>query len=224
MLKKIFFLFAIVLIMPFKAYSQETDFDTWITLELKGRLFKHVDFDIIPELRLWDNSTRIDSWLGEVELSVPVIKYFELGVAYRMQLDETHPDYYKEIHRFGIFAGVDYKIKRLKIAYRATYYQEYTNINTSELGKIPETQHRHKLSLKYNIKKSPITPYVSAEMYFILKPDWKDQERKLRTAVGFEYKFSKKISASIEYKYQRQFYTDDFKTDNILGLGLEYDL
>jgi predicted porin len=224
MLKKIYFLFAIILIMPFRAFSQETDFDTWITLELKGKLFKLVNFDVVPELRLWDNSTRVESMLGEVEVSVPLNKYFQFGVAYRAQLDVSTPDYNKRNHRFSIFAEANYKIKRLRIGYRAAYHQEYTNIHTSELGDVPETQHRHKISLKYNIKKSGFSPYVSAEMFFTLKPEWKDRERKLRTSLGIQYKINKKISASMEYKFQRQFYTIDPKTDHILGLGMEYNL
>jgi predicted porin len=224
MLKKLYILFAIVLFIPCIAESQVKDFDTWITLELKGSLFKHVKYDLTPELRLWDNSTRVESMLTELDVSVPFAKYFELGVLYRYQLDITEPDYNQRINRFGVFGQITYKVKRLKISYTGTYQQEYTNLNTSELGNVPENQHRHKIGLKYNIRKSKITPFASAEMYFTVKPAWKAQESKLRTSIGLEYKFSKKINAYIDYKYQKQFNNTNAKTDYILGMGMEYDL
>jgi hypothetical protein len=224
MIKKLFFICVIVLIRTIYVSGQQTDFGTWVTVEVKGKLFKLVNFDIIPELRLWDNSTRVKSMLGETEVSVPFAKYFELGVAYRVQLDISTPDYFKRSQRFGVFAQVNYKIKRLKISYKAIYHQEYTNLNTSELGDVPEIYHRHKIGLKYNIKKSPITPYVSADMYFMLKPAWKSEERKIRTSIGLEYKLSKKAFVSLEYKYQHEFNTPDPKTDHILGIGVEYNL
>jgi hypothetical protein len=222
--KKLFILFAIVLFLPCKVRSQVTDFDTWVDLELKGKLFKLVDLDVNPELRLWNNSTQVDSWLCEIEASVPIVKYFQLGLAYRYQLDVTKPNYNQRVNRFGVFAGVSYKLKRLKIAYKAYYYQEYTNMNTSELGYVPQKQHRHKLSLKYNIKKSKFTPYAMAEMGFTFQPEWKNQERKFRGTIGLEYKIYKHLYVSVDYKYQQQFYNNNPKTDNILGIGMEYDL
>jgi hypothetical protein len=225
MLKRIsYVLFFLILIIPITLCGQEKDFNTWLSLGLKGELFNRIDFVVTPELRLLDNSTRIEAALCELEVTVPLYKYFQFGVAYRAQLDVSDQDYTKRINRFGVFAGVDYKVKRFRIAYRAIYHQEYTNMNSSELGDIPEAQHRHKISLKYDKKKWQIKPYASAEMFFTLKPAWNNQQRKLRTTLGIQYIINKNLSASVAYKFQQEYFKNNPSIAHILSIGLVYEL
>ena len=216
------FILLLFLFLPY-ARGQERDFGTWYSLELKGELFGLLEYAVIPELRLDANSSRIDDVLGEVELSVPIANNFQFGVFYRHTLSPGE-EFTDRSNRFAAFGGVNFKMDRVKISYRAIYEQEYTNFNTSENGKLPEIQHRHKLGLKYSRKKWAVSPFISTELFFTVRPVWDKGEMKSRSSLGFDYKFSKRVDLSLSYKYDRSFLVANPKTTHILSLGLCYEL
>jgi hypothetical protein len=223
MLKKKGFLILLLAFSSYFIFGQESDFQTWYNIELNGRLFKKIDYSISPEIRAWDNSSRIETMYAEISLSVPIAKYFDLGVTYRPELDisEVYPH---KINRFCIFGDASYKIKRFKVSYRGIYQQEYTDYNTSEEGYIPKIQHRHKMGLKFNPRKSDISPFVSSEAFITLKPLNDTEKWKLRTSFGFEYKINKNLNGSVAYKIERVYNTKNPLTNYIISFSLEYDL
>lgn len=223
MCRKIF-AFLIFLLVPFLAQAQKEDFRTWYNFELEGELFNLVDFTVSPELRLWDNSTRLESVLARTSLSVPVTKFLRLGVRYRYQTDYVRKDYTKYIHRYGLWAEFDYKIARLRMAYRAIYQNEYTNFSRSEDGRHPEIVHRHKVSFKYRGKGWDITPLLAAEMFFLIRPKEINYQQKLRLTAGFKYRITKDLKLNLSYKYQQEYYENNPLTSHIISTGIEYEL
>jgi len=223
MCRKIF-TFLIFLLVPFLTKAQKEDFRTWYNFELEGELFKLVDFTVSPELRLWDNSTQLESVLARTSLSAPITKFFRLGVRYRYQIDYVRKDYTRYIHRYGLWAEFDYRIERLRMAYRAIYQNEYTNFNRSEDGRIPESAHRHKISFKYRGKGWDITPLLAGEMFFILRPREINYQQKLRITAGFQYRITKDINVNLSYKYQQEYYENNPLTSHIISTGIEYEL
>ncbi len=223
MYRKIF-TFLIFLLVPFLAKAQQEDFRTRYNFELEGELFNLVDFTVSPELRLWDNSTRLESVLASTALSVPVTKFLRLGVRYRYQTDYVREDYTKYIHRYGLWAEFDYRIERLRMAYRAIYQNEYTNFNRSEDGRIPKIVHRHKISFKYRGKGWDITPMLAAEMFFIIRPKEISYQQKLRLTAGFQYRITKDLNINLSYKYQQEYYENNPLTSHIISTGIEYEL
>ncbi|MGD2034866.1 MAG: DUF2490 domain-containing protein [Bacteroidales bacterium] len=212
------------LVLPVASYSQETDFRTWYEFELEGEVFNLVDFSVSPGVRLWDNSTRLESILGSTDVSVPVTKFLRLGVRYRYEMDYKREDYTRYKHRYGLYAELDYRIERLRMAYRAIYQNEYTNFNRSEDGRIPETQHRHKVSFKYRRKGWDIAPLLAAEMFFTVRPKDISYQWRLRIITGVQYRLTKDINISLQYRYQQEYYENNPLTSHILCTGIEYEL
>ncbi len=223
MLRK-FILLLQIIICSFSIYGQKEDFRTWINLELEGELFDLVDFSIAPELRLWDNSNRLDGILGEIDLSVPVTKFLRLGTYYRYELDQDRRAEYNKVHRIAAYAELDERIGDLRMEYRAMYQREYTNIHTDNLGWMPVSVHRHKITLKYRQKGWDITPGISAEGFFMLNPKWNNSQEKLRLTAGVRYRLTKKINLGIDYKYQQEFYERNPLTSHIISIGADFEL
>ncbi|MBA7542676.1 hypothetical protein ES705_35000 [subsurface metagenome] len=223
MVKKTYLLF-IFIVFPFVLHGQREDFRTWYNLQLEGELFNLIDFTITPELRLWDNSSRLESILGEVDLSSPLTKFFRLGGLYRYQVDYARKDINMHIHRLSLYGELDYRIERLRMAYRGMYQHEYINYNTSENGKIPETLHRHKVSFKYRRKGWDIIPVVAGEFFFTIKPERIDYEQKLRITAGFQYRLTKDININLHYKYQIEYFENNPLSAHIISTGIEYEL
>jgi len=107
MCREKYFLFLYILLFSFSARGQQEDFRTWINVELEGELFNLIDFSVAPELRLWDNCTRLDGILGELDVSVPLTKFFRPGIYYRYELDRDRRDNFNNTNRFGAYAELD---------------------------------------------------------------------------------------------------------------------
>ncbi len=224
MCREKYFLFLYILLFSFSARGQQEDFRTWINVELEGELFNLIDFSVAPELRLWDNCTRLDGILGELDVSVPLTKFFRPGIYYRYELDRDRRDNFNNTNRFGAYAELDERIGDLRMAYRAMYQREYTNIHTDALGTIPVSVHRHKITLKYRKKGWDLTPGVSVEGFFTLSPKWNTNQEKLRLTAGIRYRLTKKINLGIDYKFQQEFYERNPLTSHILCIGANFEL
>lgn len=206
------------------AYSQREDFRTWWAVEVEGELFDLIDFSISPELRLWDNSSRFESVLAEIDLSAPVTKFFRIGGMYRYQFENIGLNRDKFINRMGAYVEFDTKIERLKLAYRAMYQQEYTNASTTEMGNVPESQHRHKISFRYRGKGWDLYPHIAGEIFYTINPGWNSYQQKLRLTAGLKYRFTKDINIGFSYKFQTEYYENNPLTSHILSTSLEFEL
>ena len=182
------------------------------------------DFSVSPELRLWDNSSHFESVLTEVDLSAPVTKFFRVGGIYRYQYERVRTNRNKFVNRMGAYAEFDTRIERLRLAYRAMYQKEYTNYSTTELGNVPESQHRHKISLRYRGKGWDLYPHVAAEMFFTINPGWISYQQKLRITAGLKYRLTKDINIGIAYKYQTEYYENNPLTSHIMSTSIEFEL
>jgi hypothetical protein len=218
MIRKCFICF-ILLAIPVSAHCQQKDFRTWFTVELEGELFNLLDISVVPEVRLWDNSSRLEGFLTEADASVPVLKYLRFGLNYRYQADMEDPGLIRNTNRYGIYGQASKKFGDLKITYRALYHQEYTDVNTSEWGKIPVIQHRHKISLKYTMKDLKLSASTSAEMFFTISPESASYQEKLRLSAGMDYEITEKIGVGVGYKYQQEFFKNNPLSSHILCIG-----
>ncbi len=201
-------------------WGQQQDLRSWYTIGLETELFNLIDVSLVPEVRLWDNSSRFEGFLAEADVSAPVLKLFRFGLNYRYQADFEKPDRTRQTNRYGIYGEVSHKLAGFKFTYRALYHREYTDMKSSELGYIPLAQHRHKITVRYKTKDWKISPAVSAEMFYTLSPEWAAYEEKLRLSGGIKYEITKFLEAEIGYKYQQEFYESNPLTSHILCAGL----
>ncbi|MBN1953095.1 MAG: DUF2490 domain-containing protein [Bacteroidales bacterium] len=213
----------LVLFAAVSVNAQRQDFHTWVNVGVEGEAFNLIDFSIAPELRLSNNSSRVDALLTEIDLSVPLTNFLRIGVEYRYKIDFENEGKSNK-NRGGVYLELDDKRNGFRYAYRAMYLREYTDIYTTELGSLPETMHRHKLSLKYSQKGWDITPGVSAEGFFTLNPPWDRGRQKWRFTAGVQYRLTKDINLGLGYKFQCEFNTNDPLSVHILDVGLEYEL
>jgi hypothetical protein len=217
-------LILILLVLSLNAHGQQKDFRSWFTIGVGGELFNLLDVSVTPEVRLWDNSSRLEGFLTEVDASVPVFKFLRFGFNYRYQADFENPEQVSHTNRYGIYGQASKNFGDFKVSYRAFYHQEYTDMNTSELGKVPFVQHRHKISLKYGKKDWKLSPAVSAEMFYTISPAWDAFQERLRLSAGIDYEISEILEAGIGYKFQQEFYERNPLSSHILSLGLKVNL
>ena len=219
---------AILLVIPLlvtalhTAQSQQQDLHAWYNVTVAGELSKKVGFSIEPELRLFENLSRIRSWQTELNMYYQLAKKVDVGGIYRYQVEYDNPSHNKRIHRWALYTKFGYKTGHFRWRYRAMIQSEYRNILTSDDGMVNDLGHRHKLSVKYTRKKLFIQPSLGVEYYFVLGPATDKGEWKRRFFISCEHKISKRISTKIAYKHQSEYQVKTPETIHIMVMSLEY--
>ncbi|WP_430816471.1 DUF2490 domain-containing protein [Carboxylicivirga sp. RSCT41] len=203
-------------------FAQQQDMLTWYGFKVEGGLNKKLGYSIEPELRLFENTSRVHSWLTEVSLYYELHKRIEAGGLYRYQVEYDKPDYNERIHRVAAYLNFNYKIKRFRWRYRAMLQNEYRNVLTSNDGLNNHMGHRHKLSLKYYRKKWKLRPSAGMEYYFSVRPATHSGRWKSRYFAGLDYRMSKELSFGVTYKLQDEFNVREPDQYHIFQLGVEY--
>ncbi|MCK4663352.1 MAG: DUF2490 domain-containing protein [Bacteroidales bacterium] len=205
-------------------YSQVNDFESWSCIEIKKKITKKIEFIFEEELRLNDNSTKIKKIYSDIGLSYSFNKHIKLVGYYRFIKKRKYDSYYSNRHRLYADIFLKNKFNRLTIAYRTRYQAKYVDIYSSEDGFIPRKYNRNKLSLKYDIKKNPISPYCSFEAYYQLNNPEGNEFDKIRYTCGIDYKFNKRNSLDIYYRLQKQININNPVNSYILGLKYCYSI
>lgn len=211
-----------VLLVSNSIRAQEEDFQSWWRFELDGELFNFLDFEVSPEIRFIGNTSDFRSIHTDIDLSTPLTKFFRIGGQYRIQEKYYKEGYSYTVNRFGLYSKIDYKIKRLRLDYRALYQLEYVGINTRKYGNIPFQEHRHKIAASYYRKRWDLRPQVSCEFFFLHKPDFVLSKKKYRLSFGLSYKINKYLDLDVSYKYQNEFFETNPLQANIIAIRMTY--
>ena len=86
---------------------------------------------------------------------------------------------------------------------RIRFQSQYSGVNTSENGKVPDNYLRTKLSVKYDFEKR-YTPYLSGETFFHLNAPDGILFDNYRLSFGFEYEFTKRSDIQLGYLIDRE--------------------
>jgi hypothetical protein len=134
-------------LLGFSTYlsAQQKDFRGFYSVSVDHEIFNFLDLSVAPEVRLMNNQTDVETWMINADLSAPAFDWLRLGGLYRFQLDVSDPKQNNIIHRFGLFARFDYRIKPIDFYYRCSYQHEYENINSSKNGMVPKVFWRNKI-------------------------------------------------------------------------------
>ncbi len=221
MIKRTLFVFAFLGLFSW-LYSQEKDFRTWWSAELSTELYNKVDISVIPEMRFIDNSSRYAAFLTEFDASIPVTNYFKTGIKYRFEQIQTEEMYLG--HRFSAYGRLRANPGKFQFDYRLLYQREYIGMQTRENGMDPTDELRHRFSVSYSKKKWKIEPVVSLEIFDQLGQQSGTYAEKLRASAGVNYKFNKKLSITVDYKYQQEFFMKNPLQAYILSTSISYRL
>ena len=204
----IFFLF------PLLSFTQTEDFQLWSSVSLNYSVNKKLEFKLTESLRLRENVSLISRQFSELRSTYKINKSFRLNAGYRFLRTISIEKQINLRHRFYFDIIKRKKIKRIRVFSRLrSQYQTGINYN--------EFYTRGKLGALYNIRKTPLDPEFSSEIYFDNK---KKRIDKLRYTLALSFPFNKKIKSNIFYRIQTEKNMVNPNTFYILGLGLEYNL
>lgn len=242
-MKKTAFVMLLAL-FPLMTFAQGDDFELWTSVGVSKKINERWNIGAEVEMRTRNDSKTLDRWDGGIEAEYKLSKIFELSAGYVFLYDNNkekisyhsdgsynnwRPHYWATRHRvnFAVTAGKDFGrfSVSLREMWQYTYRPEKTNDrydfdneyweNTTVNGKGKNVL-RSRLEIDYNIKHCKVNPYVSAEIY----NGWSLE--KSRYTLGADWKFDKRNSVGMFYRYQNVNGSDDDNDYNSHIIGLAY--
>ena len=193
------------LFCPLLFIAQEKDFQQWSKIGVSYDLNKDLSVSLDQAFRFRENASLTDVSFSNLALKYD-IKKWSVAIGYRYITDFDLSQNTSISQR--IYTDINYrkKKKRWQIKNRLRYQYQEENFTL-----------RDKIFLKYNIRKTPLEPFTTFELFF------KDSEfKKWRYTLGVTHPFLKEFDIDAFYRLQQSFNTNNPKQLHILGLGMEY--
>ena len=207
--------------------AQDSDWGLWTTIDAETKLFKKWDISFGPEYRMKNNFSATDQIRGNLDISRKVGKYVKLGAGYIFIADKkTKRDIFEYRHRFLFQATGSYKYARFTASWRSRIQLTIMETDQPRGNLFDDDSYnwvwRNRFGLKYNIKKSPFTPYINFEMFHSLFSDLQYSYMENRFSVGTEYQINKRNSLEFGYKLDSEVEGTKKHKLNVLKLGYIY--
>ena len=198
--------FILLLFCPFLLIAQEQDFQQWSKIGVSYDLNKDLSVSLDQGIRFRENASLPDVTFSNLSLKYDLIKKWSVAIGYRYITDFDLSQNSYTIQR--IYTDVNYRKKKKRWLMKNRLRYQYQEENFTL---------RDKVSLSYNIRKTPLEPFTAFELFF------KDSEfKKWRYTLGASYPFLKEFDIDVYYRLQQSFNTNNPKQLYILGLGMEY--
>ena len=198
--------FLLLLFCPFLLIAQEQDFQLWSKVGASYDLNKDLSVSLDQGFRARENASLPDVTFSNLSLKYDLIKKWSVAIGYRYITDFDLSQNTSTSHR--IYTDINYRKKKkrwlMKNRLRYQYQEEIFTL-------------RDKVSLSYNIRKTPLEPFINFEL-FLKGSNFK----KWRYTLGVSYPFLKEFDIDAYYRLQQSFNTNNPKQLYILGLGIEY--
>ncbi|MDA3930783.1 MAG: DUF2490 domain-containing protein [Prolixibacteraceae bacterium] len=156
------------------------------------------------ELGLEQDVSKLGKFCGELGLEYAAFKFLDVTVSYRYTKNrKNYSEEYKYTNMFAASIDVKQKLDRFKLYYRMKYQSLDEDQNWQESTSSSKNLLKNRLKLKYNIKGSKISPYVSTELYLVKGVIGIDAT-KLKSIVGFEYNLKKWGDLKMYYRIDQE--------------------
>ena len=201
-------------LLPFLAFSQEKDFQLWSKLELRYKINKKLGVDFSEGFRLRENARLPLKSFSEIGISYRKNKMIRSKFAYRFIQNFDKAQNLLLRHRFYADLSLRKKLKRWQLSHRARVHHQW---GSNKL----EQYYRSKIQGAYNIRKTPLEPSFSAELFFDLNRLIVDKNR---FTLALSYPIAKKIEGNLFYRVQQETNVNEPTIQYVLGVRLSHNL
>ena len=189
--------------------AQNSDWGLWTSIDVEKKLPKKWELDISGQYRWKDNISVTDQIRGAVDISHKMGSYVKLGAGYELiAKNRVKQDIFVYRNRFRVQATGSYKYARFTANWRARMQLTLLEKQNADSETVDADNNkwvlRNRFGLKYDIKKTPLTPYINIELFHQLFSDLEYSYFRNRFSVGTEYKLNKRHSFEVGYKLENE--------------------
>ena len=204
--------------------QEDNGLASWNAIGIKYKLNKKITFDLEQHLRYKEDFTLIDEYFTQFETGYKFAKNFELvgGLRFIRENDtEGRLQGYENHFRIQTDLKYEHEINNLNVGYRF----RYQNKNNLDEDDVARQNFRFKTNLKYKIKKWPLDPSFSAEIFNRYRTDGSANGfSKYRLTFGTDFKLKKIGKFKFYYRLEKELNVDTPETLKIIGLKYTYTI
>lgn len=220
-MSRCFAVFVFLVAIPSVLLGQVNDAGLWTSIDLQADVSKKMHVDGNVELRFNENFSELGTLYGETSVAYKLHKSLEFSAGYRLIGKRRLDDSYSIRHRMLFNVAYRKKIKKITTTLRARYQTQFSDINSSTDGRVPEEYLRTKVTFKYDTDKK-WNPFFSAESFFQMGYDPAIMFNEYRLSAGVDYDFNKKSGISLAYIFDREVQVEDPWTNYVISIGWKY--
>lgn len=212
--------FAIVI--SASAFSQH-EFEAWTKVAADGDIVSDLSWSGSVSTRFGNRG--VNTFFPQVGLEYKVQKWFRPSVEYRFILDQDKYTNFSAMHRINFNANFKAEVDRFNIATRLRYQYAFNGGSVETFNPDFDRAIRLKVGVKYNIKKNPITPLVSYELFY--DPSFSatgPSLSKMRLGVGASVKVAKNQRIAAKYQLDKRFMSFDKNVRHVIAVSYSYSL
>jgi hypothetical protein len=221
----------LITLISFCSFSQtsSSDLALWSSIGVNYSPVKKLKFGLEQHLRLKEQAVTIDEYFTELSVKYEFFKNFEIGGGVRFIKENDNvgnKQGFRDYFRYNIDISYSHDIKRFEIGYRIRYQNKREVDLPNNETDTPTENIRFKTSIKYKIKKWPLDPKFSAEV-FSRRGDGElvvsdASLSKYRLTLGTEYDFKKFGELGAYFRYQEN--TNNLESIKVIGLKYTYSI
>ena len=194
--------------IPLLLLSQESDFQSWSKVGVQYKIHKKLSTTLSQGYRLRENASLPDKGFTTLAVVYKIDKDFKLGVGYR--LNENYDLAQRVTFQNRYFTDIYLRKKHKKWTFKDRLrYQNQAN----------KYALRNKAEVTYNIRKTPLEPYLAVEAFYNF-----EVVNKLRYTLGASYPINKKINFDLYYRIQDEVNENKSNDLYILGASLKLEI
>ena len=208
-------------------FAQSSDWGLWTSIDVEKKLGKKLELDIAGQYRWKDNISLTDQIRGSADISMKLGKYVKLGAGYEfISKYKLKKDIFVYRNRFRLQATGSYKFSGFTADWRTR--MQLTLMETDEpRGDIFFDDSfkwvwRNRFGLKYDIKNTPLKPYINLELFHNIFSNLEQVYYQNRLSIGTEYKINKSHSLEVGYKLETEIDGSKKYKLNVIKLGYTF--
>lgn len=216
----------------------------WTSAEMKFGMAKGLSGYVEGEFRTANRLDGPERWAASMGLDYKLYKWLKMSVGYTYihkhiesrvtKKGNIVSDYWQPRHRASFTLTGSYSWNHFTFSLRERYQYTYRteqvvpkwdgDDGSAKEDELIEASHKHvlrsRLKVEYDIRKSGFTPFASCEVYNSLSGFTYE---KTRWTVGSDYKFNKRHSINMFYRYIDRS-DDDDTNGHVIGVGYSFKL
>lgn len=214
----------IVLGLATAASAQEWDFLSWHKVAVGGDLTKKISLSVEQQLRLNENSLRVDQTFTEVALGYDLPKGFSLTGAYRFSWSQDETGSFFNRHRYNIDLNYGKKFWVLKAKVRARFQHRPSTYTINERLEPEESPVFVRLKLAIDFAKlKKWTPGIAFESFFRINSPLENGANKFRYRAYLERDLPRRQGLGMFYMLETDYSSITPAFVSVIGVNYTYE-
>ena len=216
------FVFGLCWALP--TVGQNWDFQSWYRVKVNGDLTKDLSLSVEQQVRLFDNSLKLDQTFSELGLGYDLPKGFDIAFAYRFSWNSNQDGSFSNRHRYNLDLSYGRKLWKFRGKIRARIQHRPSSYLFNERLEPEDSPVYLRLKGSINYRKlGAWTPGIAFEAFFRLEDPNQMGANKFRYRVFLDYDLPKRNELGLFYMLETDYSGTTPAYFSIVGLSYAYE-